>query len=90
LNGGADNDYLAGEEGADTLNGGTGNDTLRGGADADTLTGGEGDDTFVFLDGDIAAGEKITDYEYGEKIDIGGISNANQVKLTANGTGIHP
>lgn len=87
LNGGADNDYLAGEEGSDTLNGGTGNDTLRGGADADTLTGGEGDDIFVFLDGDIAAGEKITDYEYGEKIDIGGISNANQVKLTANGTG---
>ncbi|MTI42412.1 hemolysin type calcium-binding protein [Roseibium hamelinense] len=87
LNGGADNDYLAGEEGADTLNGGTGNDTLRGGADADTLTGGEGDDTFVFSPGDIAAGEKITDYEYGEKIDIGGISNGNQVKLTANGTG---
>ncbi len=87
LNGGADNDYLSGEEGADTLNGGTGNDTLRGGADADTLTGGAGDDTFVFSPGDIAAGEKITDYEYGEKIDIGGISNANQVKLTANGNG---
>ncbi|MBO6758316.1 MAG: DUF4214 domain-containing protein [Roseibium sp.] len=85
LNGGTGNDYLAGDDGSDTLNGDAGNDTLRGGANADTLTGGEGDDTFAFSPGDIASGEKITDYEYGEKIDIGGISNANQVKLTANG-----
>ncbi len=83
LNGGTGNDYLAGEEGSDSLNGGEGNDTLRGGADADTLTGGTGDDEFVFSPGDISAGEKITDYEYGEKINIGGITQASQVKLTS-------
>jgi len=87
VNGGDGDDYVAGEEGDDTVNGGNGNDTVRGGDGKDTLTGGEGDDTFVFSPGDIEDGEKITDYEYGEKIDIGGINNANQVKLTPGANG---
>lgn len=87
VNGGDGDDYVAGEEGDDTVNGGNGNDTVRGGDGKDTLTGGDGDDTFVFSPGDIEDGEKITDYEYGEKIDIGGINNANQVKLTPGANG---
>ncbi|WP_284180323.1 DUF4214 domain-containing protein [Rhabdaerophilum sp. SD176] len=87
LLGGADDDYLDGDAGADSLDGGTGNDTLRGGDGADVATGGAGDDVFVYSNGDIDPGERISDYEYGEKIDIGGITKDAQVRLTPGAGG---
>jgi len=47
LNGGAGNDWLIGNNGADTLNGGGGNDALSGGAGVDSLRGGLGNDTLT-------------------------------------------
>lgn len=61
LNGGAGDDTLAGGAGVDTLNGGAGNDTLNGGAGIDVLNGGEGNDTYVYANGELVAGEAITD-----------------------------
>ena len=43
LNGGADNDYISGDNGNDTLDGGAGNDWLTGGAGNDTYLFGIGD-----------------------------------------------
>jgi Ca2+-binding RTX toxin-like protein len=45
LTGGAGNDTLTGDAGANALDGGNGNDILIGGAGADALTGGAGTDT---------------------------------------------
>jgi serralysin len=46
--GGAGNDIIAGNSGANTLTGGAGNDTLDGGAGFDKLLGGDGNDTIVW------------------------------------------
>ncbi len=48
LTGGAGNDYLEGNTGANRLIGGAGNDTLVSGGGADTLDGGAGVDTASF------------------------------------------
>lgn len=49
INGGALNDFLAGDTGIDTLRGGDGDDGLFGGAGNDVLDGGMGTDTVVFF-----------------------------------------
>jgi Ca2+-binding RTX toxin-like protein len=43
------NDFLAGNSGANIISGRTGDDTIRGGLGNDTLTGGGGADIFQFL-----------------------------------------
>jgi Ca2+-binding RTX toxin-like protein len=61
IDGGAGNDNITGNAGADTLSGGDGNDTVSGGAGADIITGGKGNDalaggagtdTYVYRKGD--------------------------------------
>ena len=54
-----------GGAGNDILNGGAGDDTLTGGAGADTLEGGSGSDSFVFLKGDAASVDTISDFTTG-------------------------
>ncbi|MDX2309067.1 MAG: CHRD domain-containing protein [Hyphomicrobium sp.] len=50
INGGTNNDYLAGYGGNDSLFGGLGNDDMDGGFGNDTLAGGSGDDIISSLD----------------------------------------
>ena len=47
LYGGAGNDFIRGDDDADTLYGGTQNDTLDGGIDDDRLFGGDGSDSLI-------------------------------------------
>ncbi|MDQ1081377.1 hypothetical protein [Pseudoroseomonas cervicalis] len=79
LDGGAGNDLLMGEAGDDTLLGGAGQDTLRGGdgndllvggAGADTLIGGAGNDIFRYLAAGELEGDRITDFQAGDLIDM--------------------
>lgn len=69
--GNAHDNVLFGGPGKDVVNGGDGNDFLAGQSDADVLTGGIGMDAFS---GTIAElkGDRIADYEYGERILIAG------------------
>ncbi len=70
------NDVLMGGAGNDTLHGGAGNDTLIGGAGADTLEGGSGSDSFVFLKGDAASIDTISDFTTGaggDSLDISSV-----------------
>lgn len=70
------NDVLMGGAGNDTLHGGAGNDTLIGGAGADTLEGGSGSDSFVFLKGDAASVDTISDFTTGaggDSLDISSV-----------------
>ncbi|MBX3483797.1 MAG: S8 family serine peptidase [Phenylobacterium sp.] len=62
---------LFGMDGNDTLSGGAGADTLNGGAGVDKLTGGADLDRFVFQKGQ-AAGDTITDFTAGEKLELHG------------------
>jgi Ca2+-binding RTX toxin-like protein len=94
LAGGAGLDTLTGGEGVDVLYGGADGDILHGGGDddwiygdigCDTLTGGTGVDRFV---GDLSElnGDRITDYQTGEKIILdGSLSGASNVQLVATG-----
>ena len=81
LDGGSGDDVLIGERGHDVLRGGEGNDTVYGGLGHDSvdgglgedvLVGGKGSDTFggsaANLDGD-----RIEDFQLGERIKIEGI-----------------
>ncbi|WBV42797.1 M10 family metallopeptidase C-terminal domain-containing protein [Pseudoroseomonas cervicalis] len=79
LDGGAGNDLLLGEAGDDTLLGGAGQDTLRGGdgndllvggLGADTLTGGAGNDVFRYLAAAELDGDRLTDFQAGDVIDL--------------------
>lgn len=63
------NNTLYGHGGDDQLWGLNGDDRLVGGAGKDWLKGGEGNDTFVFED-IIDAGDKISDFRTGDKIDL--------------------
>jgi ELWxxDGT repeat protein len=67
--GGTGSDWLFGNVGVDTLVGGDGDDLLAGQWDADVLTGGAGFDQFNFAVGD-GNGDRITDYEVGERLFI--------------------
>ncbi|MDQ2104127.1 Calx-beta domain-containing protein [Azospirillum isscasi] len=73
INGGAGNDLLLGLAGNDSLSGGFGDDTLDGGAGGDSLTGGGGNDTFRFANSADAAGDVITDFADGDRIDLTGL-----------------
>lgn len=53
---------LQGRAGADTLDGRGGDDTITGGLGVDDLSGGLGNDTFIFMLGDAAAGDTLTDF----------------------------
>jgi VCBS repeat-containing protein len=85
LDGGAGDDWLAGGDGADTLDGGAGDDRLKGGIGFDTLTGRTGVDRF---EGSLPElnGDRITDYETGERIVLdGSLSGPDDVRLVATG-----
>lgn len=63
IRGGTGNDLLKGGSGADLLVGDGGNDRLDGGLGADTLTGGAGADRFIFVEGQISTGDRVTDFQ---------------------------
>ncbi len=76
MSGGDGNDFLYGCGGNDKLDGGAGNDVLWGGMGVDTLTGGAGADTFYFdtwQESPDRSGQRdhITDFEAGDKIQVG-------------------
>lgn len=83
INGGAGSDTITGSAGADTLiglggddllNGGGGDDIITGGLGFDTLTGGNGAD--IFKDGvKNFAGDTITDFGTGDRLDFTNIAN---------------
>ncbi len=76
------NDVLMGGAGNDTLHGGVGDDTLIGGAGADTLEGGSGSDSFVFLKGDAASIDTISDFitgPGGDSLDISSLLSGSGV-----------
>jgi len=70
LQGNGGNDTLSGGAGEDVLIGGAGDDVLIGGAGADTLTGGAGNDIFRYTEIRDLAGDVITDFGYGDRIDL--------------------
>jgi Ca2+-binding RTX toxin-like protein len=85
LVGGDGTDSLVGGDDADILDGGAGDDRLAGGIGLDTLTGGTGVDQFA---GNLSElnGDRITDYETGEKIVLqGSLSGPGNVRLVATG-----
>ena len=86
LSGGGGNDSLTGGVGNDTLSGDAGDDTLVGGAGTDRLTGGAGNDTFVFAADDIA-GDRITDFADGDRIDLSALNAAFIGTAAFGGTG---
>ncbi len=86
LSGGGGNDSLTGGVGNDTLSGDAGDDTLVGGAGTDRLTGGAGNDTFVFAADDIA-GDRITDFADGDRIDLSALNAAFIGTSAFSGTG---
>src|SRR5215207_9984760 len=57
--GGADNDTLLGQGGADTIGGGTGFDYLYGGAEADVFVFNRGDSFDTVWDFSAAEGDKV-------------------------------
>ena len=65
LNGGTENDVLAGQDGADLLNGGYGDDRLEGGAGNDVLDGDRGSDLLI---GGAGNDTLISDSDAGEPI----------------------
>lgn len=66
--GGSARDLLWGNEVANVLKGNGGDDVLNGFEGADTLYGGAGRDTFIFSV--IEKGDKIADFQRGDKIDL--------------------
>jgi Ca2+-binding RTX toxin-like protein len=78
--GGADNNLLEGNNGANMLDGGAGNDTLKGYAGADILLGGIGNDR---LDG----GKGADRMEGGSGDDIYTVDNANDQIVEAAASG---
>jgi Ca2+-binding RTX toxin-like protein len=67
------NDTLDGGTGSDVLSGGYGNDVLIGGVGFDSLNGGGGNDTFRYASASDAAGDHITDFAAGDRIDLSAI-----------------
>ena len=60
LYGGDGNDTIMGGAGNDRIYGGAGADTISGGAGADMIDGGAGNDTIKLANGHFAAGESLT------------------------------
>jgi Ca2+-binding RTX toxin-like protein len=69
-------DILTGNRGHDVLNGLAGNDILIGGGGADLLTGGAGADIFRGVRSELA-GDTITDFAVGDRIQISDAALAN-------------
>ena len=65
LNGGNENDVLAGQEGADLINGGYGDDRLEGGSGNDVLDGDRGSDILI---GGAGNDTLISDSDAGEPV----------------------
>ena len=85
--GGMGNDGLYGGDGDDTLNGDDGNDILDGGAGNDILEGSDGDDTYVFSGswGHDTISETSSDGF--DTISIMGGLTAEDLRMTADGSG---
>ncbi len=84
--GGAFNDFITGDNQANTLGGSSGADTLAGGGGADTLIGGAGNDTINYNFGD-----GIDSVDGGADLDtlaILGNANGQTLDLVFNGTSI--
>ncbi|MDJ0389003.1 hypothetical protein QMO56_12840 [Roseomonas sp. E05] len=77
LDGGTGNDTLNGQDGDDTLLGGDGDDILVGGLGNDAMTGGAGNDTFRFAaPNEIGLrGDRITDFDFGDRIDLAALKD---------------
>jgi Ca2+-binding RTX toxin-like protein len=65
----------------DTITGNNSANVLRGGAGLDVMSGGGGADTFQFLEGDIpgTGGERITDFDILDRIDLSAIDAQTNV-----------
>jgi len=72
---------VVGTAGDDTITGNNSANVLRGGAGLDVLTGGGGADTFQFLAGDLSSGggERITDFDIFDHIDLSAIDAQTNV-----------
>jgi Ca2+-binding RTX toxin-like protein len=83
LDGGADNDTLAGSQVLELLRGGDGNDSIDGNRGNDTALMGAGDDTFIWDPGD---GNDIIEGQDGtDTMRFNGANVAEQVDISANG-----
>ena len=78
-------DFLAGNSGANTISGLSGNDTIRGQLGNDTLTGGLGQDIFQFLTAPNSASnhDAITDFSLAD--DVIQLDNLFYTLIGANG-----
>jgi Ca2+-binding RTX toxin-like protein len=85
LKGGAGANSLSGLAGNDTLYGMDGADVLNGGAGADAMAGGTGNDRFIFAKGQVA-GDKISDFAAGDRIELTGFSAGSTISLMAGST----
>ncbi|MDK3019694.1 calcium-binding protein [Pseudodonghicola flavimaris] len=88
VHGGNDNDRLFGGRGLDQLFGDDGDDSLYGDAGDDELTGGSGDDLFIFSrfgTGNKTGADMIMDFETGDGIRLGRVSDADAVVVTQDG-----
>lgn len=66
-------DDISGNNAANRIWGGLGNDHINGRGGSDQLIGGAGSDTFVFSTTAEAAGDRISDYQPGDVIDLSAI-----------------
>jgi Ca2+-binding RTX toxin-like protein len=83
IDGGDENDTIAGGKGIETLLGGDGNDTVDGNGSDDLALLGAGDDTFVWDPGD--GSDTVEGQEGADTMLFNGAGIAEQVDLSANG-----
>jgi predicted lipoprotein with Yx(FWY)xxD motif/Ca2+-binding RTX toxin-like protein len=83
LDGGADNDTIAGSQGVETSLGGDGNDVIDGNKGNDTALLGSGDDVFVWDPGD--GSDVIEGQDGSDTMRFNGAAVAEQFTLSANG-----
>ena len=87
LRGDGGNDRIFGGAGNDRLFGGEGYDDLYGGAGHDRLTGGPGQDYYIYNSAGEIRGDKITEFEDGEKIDLSNVTGVNTFAGLKNDAG---
>jgi Ca2+-binding RTX toxin-like protein len=83
LDGGADNDTLAGSQAVETLLGEDGNDSIDGNRGNDVAFMGAGDDTFIWDPGD--GNDTIEGQDGTDTMRFNGANVAEQVDVSANG-----